>query len=241
MKITRKYLLNRRSKLKSVRNEKASAYNQNQIVMVEANRAISEMNNNEDEALEMFSPKVREDNGFSKQEINELKTKIATLAQQNIELHKEVKNADAEISVITQSLNEVSINIRIINALKKEKDEYVSRETYEMENENLDPDLESMDINKEVNIEKSDMCLLANEENQGEMNAERNIDDDWNEEYSKLIEDEEKGVDNIEEKQMERRELISKLNLCKQLLNTDRTRAAIEIGELIKNIEKEVL
>ena len=129
---TKKYLAKRLVTLTERRNKCAVQYNENQFVIVETNKAINKIKVVSDEAMEIFSPKVRENNSFNKQEINDMKMKIVTLVQQNKDLHAQIKKFDSEIQSIKECIDEISIDMK--NSLKSEdsnslNENNVSRET----------------------------------------------------------------------------------------------------------------
>lgn len=142
---TKAYLVKKSNELSNERSEIASAYNQNQIIISETDKKISEMKTVSDEAMEMFSPKFREDSSFNKHEVKELELKIVALSQQNEELLGKVKMLENEIKLINLCIDEVELygdlsNIKETNkidAKKQSEDENdVSRETINAEQHN---------------------------------------------------------------------------------------------------------
>lgn len=126
MKKTREYLENRIKALTEERNGYAVSYNKNQIVIVETDKAIRKIENSSDEAMEIFSPKARENNSFNKQEVRELETKIVTISQVNLDLHNKIKKIDSEISQINECLSEIEKG----KSKNKKESTNVSRETF---------------------------------------------------------------------------------------------------------------
>lgn len=120
------YLEERKNILKDIIRKNSEKYEHNQIAITEANNKIKDLDEIVDEASQIFSVKAREDNGFKNQEINDLESRIAAYVMENSEYEKNINQANEELSIVEQCLNEIYENARIREEFIGED---VSRET----------------------------------------------------------------------------------------------------------------
>lgn len=111
-----KYLLERKQILENAIRKNKEIHEHNQIAIVELNNQIKELKNDVDEATQIFSVKAREDNGFKKQEIEDIEKRIATYVSENMGCKDTIKCIEKELAEVN----------RCIEQLEKDN---VSRET----------------------------------------------------------------------------------------------------------------
>ncbi|MFQ9514205.1 MAG: hypothetical protein ACLRZ9_00095 [Eubacterium sp.] len=103
----KEYLLERADILNEIIKKNKKKFEHNQIAIVESNNQIKELNDTIDEASQIFSVVAREDNGFKKQEIEELEIQIAAYVSENKDLNKIIESAEKELKVVDQCLKEL--------------------------------------------------------------------------------------------------------------------------------------
>ncbi len=103
----KEYLLERADILNEIIKKNKEKFEHNQIAIVESNNQIKELNDTIDEASQIFSVVAREDNGFKKQEIEELEIQIAAYVSENKDLNKIIESAEKELKVVDQCLKEL--------------------------------------------------------------------------------------------------------------------------------------
>ncbi len=99
------YLYERKNQLKDVINVNTDKFNHNQISIEKNQNKIYELINENDEATNIFSVVVREDNGFKSKEISDIKEKIDIYEHDNLELEKIINQAKVELDTVNQCLD----------------------------------------------------------------------------------------------------------------------------------------
>lgn len=131
----KKYLIERKQKLENIIREQTEKYEHNQIAISKLNNKIKELNNNIDEAMQMFSIKAREDNGFKQQEIEKIENKIEVHMSDSLDCKTILNEKEKELSKVIRCIKEL---------------ENVSRETFVKQEENLPKNPEYLEVQKDT-------------------------------------------------------------------------------------------
>lgn len=207
-----KYLISRSEILNERLMNNKSKLEHNKIAISEANNKIDELKNTIDEAANIFSVKAREDNGFKKQEIINLETKISAYIMDNAEYNNKIIKIEKELEDIHNCLAEIE-KINVSRETLDDKEDYI--------NENYNSDENSSNY-----IHSTSINNYANDEEIIDHNIQ------YDDEDMKIVVD---GVTTNKKTA----DIINKLKLCKNIIGIDTNRVCLEIDNIIDILKNE--